>query len=134
MMYLRLGIAAIVLLALTAAVAVAYKYRGDAEKERSRRVVAEINLKAAADENTKLANRIVAAEEQARVNDEIVLDLANSMANIRAEQLSAIKEQNELESTDDTVKTYLDQSPPPALRRLLDKRVGVKDDAAPTTP
>ncbi len=131
MSQIKLIIAALVLIGFAGLTAAVYKYRGDAAAERQLRVVAEINLKAAADENKRLADRIVDAEEQARVNNEIVLDLANSVARLRAEQLESTKELGDLKGSDDEVRQYLDRPVPAPLRRLLDKRVGIKDDPAP---
>ncbi|QJD54338.1 hypothetical protein [Aminobacter phage Erebus] len=124
----------IVALAFATVGGLAYKYRGDAAVERGRRAVAEINLLAATKENTKLADQIVGMEEQARVNNEIVLDLANSVAALRAEQNEATRERGNLKSENSDVKAYLNTCVPEPLRRLLDKRIGNKDATTPGCP
>ena len=129
MTQLRLIMAAVFALALAGAAVLVYMYRAEAIEERGKRAVAEINLLAAVRDNERLVDHVISMEEQARVNNEIVLDLANSVAKLRAEQVETTRERGNLKAENNDVKEFLNRPTPEPLRRLLDKRLGSKDPA-----
>lgn len=119
----------LILLVIVGLGAIAYRYKAMASEERGARRVAEINLKAAADENNKLVKHIDDLDAQARINDAIALDLANRLAELHVEQVETEQELSELKAKVPDVKNFLSLPVPVDLRRVLNKAAGIKDRA-----
>lgn len=126
-MQFRIILALVALLIIAGSTAVAYRYKSLSREERGKRIVAELNLKTATAENNRLVTLTLDLQQQARVNDKIVLDLANRLAALREEQIQSAQELGDLKASTPDVKTFLDTPVPADLRRLLDRAVGIKD-------
>lgn len=134
MMQFRIIVALVALLVIAALTATAYRYKAVSREERGKRIVAEMNLKKAVTENGRLSALTKDLEAQARVNDKIVLDLANRLATLREEQVQSAQELGDLKASTPDVKTFLDTPVPADLRRLLDRAVGIKDSPVAGRP
>lgn len=115
--YLYGGVA-LVIAALAAAM---FFYRAEAASAVAKRDEALQALNRAVDVNRSLEATNTRLQEQAAINDRILLGIANELAEISdgiAEQKDAI---TDLKATDDEVRSYLDTPVPDALELQLNR-------------
>lgn len=117
---IKLYAAGAALLLLIAAGLAVFYYRNEAQGERDRRIVAELNLKAAADANALLSRELDIQRERAEITEESATKLAVTLSDIREKLVDANAEIAKLRTEDASVNSFLDLDVPPALGRLLD--------------
>jgi phage-related tail protein len=112
--YLALG----VLISFLAVGGLALWYRGQAISASAEAASARQQLSTAIDANKAANDALNTLQEQARATDRLVTSL-NEKLRQTADELAAAKDaQDELERTDETVKSFLDTPVPPALGSL----------------
>lgn len=117
---LRLAIAGVILLAFISVVAVAMWYRGMAIAADRDRAQAQAELSTALDVNRVQQETIGRLRaEQARVDD-ILAGVADQIAGINTKMTESNAAIAALKDDDATVRDYLSQPIPDALRGLLD--------------
>ncbi len=120
-MYVRLGIAALILIAFSLMGATVYKYKSDAAIARAEAVQAKLALDTAVAVNKVQEATIGRLRAESERNGKITAELAQKLADANAALFDLNDSRNILKEDDATVRDYLRTPVPEPLRRLYDR-------------
>jgi LysB family phage lysis regulatory protein len=120
-MSLRLILLAATALAFASLVAALFWYRGEAIAAAAEADKARAALGIAIEANQAQEKTIADLRAENERNDAITLELAQHLAEVNAAQMETSAELARLKEGNSDVRSYLDASVPPALRKLYDR-------------
>ncbi|RUV65244.1 MAG: hypothetical protein E5X35_11395 [Mesorhizobium sp.] len=118
MSYLKLGIAAVILIAFMGIGMTAYKYKADAADARAAERQAKADLATAIDVNEANQETIGRMQAQQDLNNRLTAELAQQLADSNEALLKQATDRTDLKGNDEQVRSYLDTPVPDALRGL----------------